>query len=50
MTDRHLEDRVRAAHPHAAETDEGTKAMLADYDRLVAESKQPGTKPMGTTG
>ena len=40
MTDRHLEDRVRAAHPHAAESDDATKAMLEDYDRLAKEQKQ----------
>jgi len=39
MTERHLEDRIRAAHPYLAETDESFKAAMADYDRLVRESK-----------
>jgi hypothetical protein len=51
MTDRHLEDRVRAFHPHAAQSDEAHKAMLDDYDRLAAEAKEgSANKPMGTAG
>lgn len=38
MTDHSIAERVRAYHPHASASDEGTKAMLADYDRLKGEA------------
>lgn len=40
MTDRRLEDRVRAAHPHAADSDQAHQQMLADYDRLAKEQQE----------
>jgi len=40
MPDRHIEDVVRAYHPYAADSDEGTKAMLADFERLTKEQAE----------
>lgn len=38
-----LADRVRAAHPHLAETDDALKAALEDFNRLKEE--QDKAKP-----
>lgn len=40
MTDRHLFDRVRAAHPHANTGPDQLKAMQEDYQRLEAEQRR----------
>lgn len=50
MTDRHLFERIRAAHPHASQSAESVKAMLDDYKRLESEqqkSQGQGTHPQG---
>jgi len=41
MTNHAIAERVRAAHPNAGNSDEGIDAMVKDYERVVAESKQP---------
>lgn len=38
MTDRHVYERVRAAHPHANTGPDALKAMQDDYNRLKAEA------------
>lgn len=50
FTDRHLEDRIRAAHPHGFENDDAHKAMMADYDRLVAEQQKSQSQGQGHGG
>lgn len=47
MTDHHLFERIRAAHPHASQSAEGVKVMLDDYKRLESEQQQRQSQTQG---